>query len=474
LYRAGGSNERRHLHRLLLRVLALLATDVAVVGLLTLVAPWALPPVGPLDVVASDPSHQFSRVSLAVAAAVVLGLTMAGAYRTGDGWRSPGRIFAGATGGTAISCWNALWTLGLLRVLPSFAAMLAGVGAVLILARLLVDGVVRWWKGGGHWETARTLFIGEAAACRQAMSRRAFSHLGPEYNLGLVEIGPEPALDARGHLANLAEVLHESGAEAIVLCGRLESALFHAVVETAHAAGCQVFETQHRRSVRSPRTVWRNGEPLIELVRPELKAGHLLLKKIVDLVGATVALVLCAPVMAIVWAVIRLDSRGPGIFVQPRVGRNGRVFGCFKFRTMYADAEQRLAGDPVLRAEYLRNNYKLPPERDPRVTRVGRAVRRWSLDELPQLVNVLRGEMSLVGPRPLVLEELGEYGSRAPTLLSLHPGMTGAWAIAGRSELGYPERCSFELGYVGNWSFGADMAILARTVPVVLLSRGAH
>jgi lipopolysaccharide/colanic/teichoic acid biosynthesis glycosyltransferase len=128
----------------------------------------------------------------------------------------------------------------------------------------------------------------------------------------------------------------------------------------------------------------------------------------------------------------------------------------------------------VLRAEYVRNNYKLAPDRDPRITRVGRVLRKWSLDEFPQLVNVIRGEMSLVGPRPLVLEELGEYGNRAPTLLSLHPGMTGAWAISGRSDLGYPERCSFELGYVGNWSFGADMAILARTVPAVLLSRGAH
>ena len=141
---------------------------------------------------------------------------------------------------------------------------------------------------------------------------------------------------------------------------------------------------------------------------------------------------------------------------------------------MRADAEARLRADPPLYQEYVRNNYKLPEGTDPRLTWVGRWLRRLSLDEIPQLINVLTSEMSLVGPRPIVPDELDEYRSSAAVFLSLKPGMTGAWAVNGRSHVSYPDRADMELEYVRNWSLGRDLRILLMTAPAVVRRRGAH
>jgi len=156
------------------------------------------------------------------------------------------------------------------------------------------------------------------------------------------------------------------------------------------------------------------------------------------------------------------------------MGARGRLFRCYKFRSMRADAEQVLRADPNLYAAYVSNHFKLPADQDPRLTRVGRWLRRTSLDELPQLFNVLEGQMSLVGPRPVVPEELDHYGGRAPLLLSLKPGITGTWAVNGRSEVGYPVRADMELEYVRSWSLWLDIGIMLWTVPAVMRTRGAH
>ncbi len=181
-----------------------------------------------------------------------------------------------------------------------------------------------------------------------------------------------------------------------------------------------------------------------------------------------------APVMAAIAVAVRLGSPGPAVFGQRRLGRHGKSFRCYKFRSMYRDAELRLRNDAALYEEYVRNGYKLPPDKDARITPIGRFLRKTSLDELPQLWNVLTGDMSLVGPRPIVPDEILHYDAEAPMLLLLKPGMTGAWQVSGRSELRYPERTTVELEYVQNWSLKRDLAILLRTVPAVLAQRGAH
>ena len=197
-------------------------------------------------------------------------------------------------------------------------------------------------------------------------------------------------------------------------------------------------------------------------------------KRAVDVAGAVLGLAVFGPLLLAIAAWIRLDSPGPALFAHERMGRGRRRFHCLKFRTMHQGAERLLRADPELYARYVRHDYKLPARQDPRITRAGRWLRRASLDELPQLVNVLRGEMSLVGPRPVVQPELECYGGRAGLLLSVKPGMTGAWAVSGRSAVGYPARAEIELAYVAGWSLRRDLGLLLRTIPRVLGANGAH
>ncbi len=193
----------------------------------------------------------------------------------------------------------------------------------------------------------------------------------------------------------------------------------------------------------------------------------------VDIVGATLGLIVCGPVMLVIATFIKLDSAGPILFAQSRVGRGGRSFKCLKFRTMRADAEENLKADPALYRVYIANGYKIPLHADPRVTFVGRFLRRTSLDELPQLFNVFVGHMSLVGPRPVTALEVAYYGSSMDQLLSMRPGVTGLWAVSGRSNIRYPKRARFELAYVARWSLRHDMCILLKTVVVVVTGEGA-
>lgn len=197
-------------------------------------------------------------------------------------------------------------------------------------------------------------------------------------------------------------------------------------------------------------------------------------KRTMDVVCALVGLVIAAPILAILALLVRLTSPGAAFFAQARVGRDGRMFRCYKLRTMRDDAESLLRSDAELRAMYERNGFKIPCDADHRVTRIGRILRLTSCDELPQLWNVLKGEMSLVGPRPLVVRELAHYsGAEREVLLSVRPGLTGAWAVGGRSRVGYPRRAAMELDYVREWSLWHDVGILFRTVGAVLARRGA-
>lgn len=199
-----------------------------------------------------------------------------------------------------------------------------------------------------------------------------------------------------------------------------------------------------------------------------------LLKRIFDLAAALVLLVLGAVPFLYISLRIRRDG-GPAIFAHQRVGQSGRMFPCFKFRTMHVDAEQQLrdllARDPAARAEWERE-YKL--RNDPRITRIGHFLRRTSLDELPQLFNVIRGEMSLVGPRPIVQAELARYGDDVDYFLMVRPGMTGLWQVSGRNDVDYDTRVYLDTWYVKNWSLWYDIAILFKTVRVVLARKGAY
>lgn len=195
--------------------------------------------------------------------------------------------------------------------------------------------------------------------------------------------------------------------------------------------------------------------------------------------GLDIGLILLAmpillPLCLVIAIVVACTSRGGVLFSQQRVGLEGRQFRLLKFRTMRTDAEDRLRSDPKLWDTYVRNDFKLPANMETRVTAVGRVLRRSSLDELPQLLNVLRGQMSLVGPRPIVPEEIDKYDNERHCYLSVRPGITGIWQVNGRSGVGYPERIALDRDYIETWSFWQDVRILFRTPLAVVSRRGAH
>lgn len=194
-------------------------------------------------------------------------------------------------------------------------------------------------------------------------------------------------------------------------------------------------------------------------------------KRVVDVFGALILMVALLPLFGAVALVIRFESPGPILFRQKRLGRGGRPFTIFKFRTMCVGAEQEQ--EQLLHLNE-RNGPVFKLARDPRHTRVGRWIRRLSLDELPNLVNVLKGEMSLVGPRPPLPSEVQGYQDWQKRRLQAMPGITGLWQVSGRSELSFDEQCRLDIRYIENWSPWLDFWIMLRTIPAVLLARGAY
>ena len=198
-------------------------------------------------------------------------------------------------------------------------------------------------------------------------------------------------------------------------------------------------------------------------------------KRCIDFVISVAALVCTSPVFLAIAIAIKIDSSGPALYSHLRVGRHGKPLRVIKFRTMVLDADRALRDHLARRPDQKTawdGSFKLHD--DPRITRVGRLLRRFSLDELPQLVNVLRGEMSLVGPRPVIEDELQRFGSSAATILGAVPGITGLWAVSGRSDISYDERVELERRYVTDWSLRLDLSILVRTIPVVVRGRGSY
>jgi lipopolysaccharide/colanic/teichoic acid biosynthesis glycosyltransferase len=206
----------------------------------------------------------------------------------------------------------------------------------------------------------------------------------------------------------------------------------------------------------------------LSVARPSV--ARLSSKWIIDLIGSSLMLLLLAPLIVVIYVLVKMTSRGPALHRQVRAGQHGNPFCMLKFRTMHVGAH---AHRHKLAKFNEADGHLFKMRRDPRVTSVGRYLRKLSLDELPQFINVLRGEMSLVGPRPLLLEE-SDYEGDARNRLLVPPGITGLWQVSGRSNLPWEEMVRLDLHYVENLSVRLDLAILARTVPAVLTGRGAH
>lgn len=219
----------------------------------------------------------------------------------------------------------------------------------------------------------------------------------------------------------------------------------------------------------------KNSNTVEEAIRYNNNLLYLCTKRLIDIIGALVGILLTVPLI-MVFSVFYLfgENKGPMFYKQERIGKDGTKINVYKFRSMVIDAEQKLKENKELYQKYLKNNYKLEPNEDPRITKFGRFIRKTSLDEFPQFINVLKGEMSLVGPRPVVNEELSEYQDKINDFLSVKPGITGHWQASGRSEVGYPERVDIELYYVVNKSLLLDIKIIFKTVGQVIFRKGAY
>lgn len=202
---------------------------------------------------------------------------------------------------------------------------------------------------------------------------------------------------------------------------------------------------------------------------------YLFWKRFFDIILSFLALICFSPIFLFVFIASRFgENKGPVFFKQVRIGENGKPFKIYKFRSMVVNADEILHNNPELYKKYVANNYKLEPEDDPRTTRLGRWLRRTSIDEIPQFINILRGEMSIIGPRPVVKEELQEYGDRVDKFLSVKPGAMGLWQASGRSNIPYPERCDVELEYVDKASFAFDTKIMFKNIISIFKSEGAY
>lgn len=202
---------------------------------------------------------------------------------------------------------------------------------------------------------------------------------------------------------------------------------------------------------------------------------YLFWKRFFDIILSSIALVYFSPVFLVVFILSRFgENKGPLFFKQVRIGWHGKPFKIYKFRSMVVNADAILENDPELYAKYVANNYKLEPEEDPRITRLGRWLRKTSIDEIPQFLNILHGEMSIIGPRPVVKAELAEYGNRVDKFLSVKPGAMGLWQASGRSNIPYPERCDVELEYVDKASLGFDAEIMFKNIISIFKSEGAY
>jgi len=417
------------------------------------------------------------------AVALFVGLVVTGNYARADRRRDARRLFLGCALATALPLWMTLWTRGFEPVLLQYGVTTLLVWLGLVAERKTIDRIVARVRAPWH-SAAATLFVGPAEECRAAIESRCFAAGGEYRPIGFVDAHVSPAYDALGQIDDFATLLQRSGAEAVVVCGYLQDVRFREVVDAALAAECQLLSVPRAIEIAGvqPNLMWQQAQPLIALTAPGLKGWQLLLKRMFDVVGSVLGLVVTAPLIALIAVAIKLDSPGPVFFRQERIGTGGRRFRVWKFRTMRngaSDAAHRQLVQRMLNGEEAatghagsdgRPVYKLV--NDDRVTRVGRWLRRTSLDEVPQLFNVMRGQMSLVGPRPPLGYELDAYDHWQFDRLKVLPGITGLWQVSGRNLLTYRQMCELDLEYVRRWSLWLDFKILVKTIPAVLFNSG--
>jgi exopolysaccharide biosynthesis polyprenyl glycosylphosphotransferase len=283
-------------------------------------------------------------------------------------------------------------------------------------------------------------------------------------------------VEVRGDLQHAGRIVREVGADVVAVTSSSETAavFLRQLSWELEGSGVELLVAPGLMEVAGPRMHIRPfvGLPLLHVEEPEFSGAKRLVKGALDRVVATLALLVVAPALLLIALAVRLDSPGPALFRQTRIGRGGREFTMFKFRTMVVDAERRRA--ELVAANQNADGLLFKVAADPRVTRVGAVLRRYSVDEVPQLLNVLLGRMSLVGPRPPLPAEVEMYDDSVRRRLLVKPGLTGLWQVSGRSDLTWEQSVRLDLRYVENWSLLLDIMILWKTAFAVVRARGAY
>jgi exopolysaccharide biosynthesis polyprenyl glycosylphosphotransferase len=470
---------RRHTARVATRFAVLVAGDVLAILLARGVAIWlsaemligaeALSSGLPAG---SSPLLTGGRRMIFLAVMTLVAVFSTGGHSRHRALNQPIRLFV-AVAGAALLNWAGLIARGYLSDVTVPLVVTTG---IVWICLLLVRQVSEWFlhhvwpkqRGAGG-----AILVG--APEKSQRFERAIGAGGGDYRV-VGYLATDDVRDDRfiGTVSELSRCISDHDVEAVVVCAELPATRIEQLIEECLHSGCQILYPA--RAVRvyglRPSLVWHHDQPFFELGSPVLKARALISKRIVDVIVSSLLLIALAPILLIIALLIRLDSPGFPIFFQERAGLGGKRFRMFKFRTMREGADlekQELAhlnqtGDPRL--------FKI--REDPRTTRFGRFLRRWSIDELPQLGNVLIGEMSLIGPRPFFEADFHQYEDHHFRRLDAKPGITGLWQVSGRSEmLDFEDVVYLDRQYIEQWSFWLDMSILFRTIPSVLRRTGA-
>ncbi len=468
---------KRHTARIATRLAVLLIGDFSAILICQLVAGFAAENA----ILGRSVAIQFSKalgagygVGVNFGIAVILALIITGNYSRHRQLNGRLRLLAASALASALVLWAMVTTGEILGALAVYVATASLTWLVLLSERIFTEKFLgRVWPGARG--AAPAILITDRKESSLHIERSVIA-AGGDYSLaGYVPLGRVTFEGVLGTIRELPEIIDAHHVEAVVVCQHLNDQQIMNVREASLAAGCQLLYPARAVKIAGvrPALVWHQDQPFFELGAPVLKASAVITKRIVDILGAAVGLVVLTPVLALIALAIRLDSPGPVFFSQDRAGLGGRRFRMLKFRTMRVGADGEKHSLSHLNHSGDSRLFKIPE--DPRVTRLGALLRRWSLDELPQCWNVLIGDMSLVGPRPFFEADFASYQDHHFRRLDAKPGITGLWQVSGRSAVvDFEDVVYLDRQYIEQWSPWLDVSIMFRTLPAVVRRTGAY
>ena len=391
-------------------------------------------------------------------------------YSTSSMGSQSGRISLAIVLGVALPRWPELLTASVVARTLLLGGVVVALFVALVAQRRAMAVALQSYDPR-RLDQERTLLVGVRKQIDTFLAEHVDQTLDPP---AVYVLEPDWPGDQHEGWHKLYEEVHRSKSDAIILVGPFTDEALQNVLIAGSAAGCRVFGLRRRplREMNNPTLIRRGEGPISLLSSPALLGWQLVAKRTLDVAGAVCGLILFAPILALCAVAVKLTSPGPILFRQRRVGLGGETFEMLKLRTMVRDADARAAEVQSVNVYHDPRLFKA--DADPRVTPIGRFLRHSSLDELPQLWNVLRGEMSLVGPRPPLPREVARYRIRHYVRFEVAPGITGPWQVSGRNEIrDFETIVDLEQRYIAGWTVWRDLGLLLRTIPAVLSMRGA-